>query len=204
MCMAALGSLCTTIEEAFFSAMLFLSGTTVPQSKTEIKSVRDNPAVGRRANTIRRWRAGTRIFTKFAHRRDHAASLPGPGRMMPAEQTDKARTAGSIEQAVSVGWPTITERLVLGWLSKVAGVIVKQHLVPWTCAYVLDRCTVVLPARCRGRAKRSEAARSRPSLAAARCHPGSTGVADARESRKRDRPTTRGNQRCFCKRGGDV
>jgi hypothetical protein len=112
--MAALGSLCTTIEEAFFSAMLFLCGTTVPQSKTEIKSVRNNPAVGRRANTIRRWRAGTRIFTKFAQRRDHAASLPGPGRMMPASRRIKLALLDQSSEGVPVGAAGIMARLVLG------------------------------------------------------------------------------------------
>ena len=48
------------------------------------KSMRDNPAVGGRANASWRWSAGTRIFTKFSRARDHAGRLSGPKRMIPA------------------------------------------------------------------------------------------------------------------------
>jgi hypothetical protein len=46
--------------------------------------MRDNPAVGGRANASWQWSAGTRIFTKFARARDHADRLSGLKRMIPA------------------------------------------------------------------------------------------------------------------------
>lgn len=175
------------------------------RAKLEYKAVRDDPAwetVPPRSDGGDRIH---RIFTSPA-----AAITPAACPILnqyAGWQKEKARAARSIERRRPGRGGGNHGTAGPGLAKQVAGVTIEPHLVPWTCAYVLDRCTVVLPARCRGRAKRSEAARSRPSLAAARCHPGSTGVADAREpmcARKRDRPTTRGTPRCFCKRGGDV